>query len=309
MLQLSNFKEQEESVLKCKICNSDKIDINYDGYIRNGATNIKTTSHVKIYKCRSCSVLWHEEPKQDLDEYYVSEEYRKGLENTSDINDFYKLHDFESYDKFSYVGTELCRGKVVADIGCGGGAFLDYLSGVAKKTIAIEPSKTYRDEMSKKGYITYAFLNDAISDYKNKVDVVISFDVIEHVADPQSFILEIYSLLKVGGKAIIGTPTEAPIMRELMGKIYEENLLFSTQHLWIFNKPNLRIMADNAGFSKCQVRYKQRYGLGNTLAWMQFNKPKGHYKYNFITETMDEVWKKECEVQELSDYIIIYLEK
>lgn len=295
--------------MRCQICNGENIEINYEGYIRNGATNVKTKNKVEIYKCSDCGVIWHDKTDKDYEEYYVNEDYRRELESTSDINDFYRMHDFESFDKFTYVGTEASRNKVVADIGCGGGAFLDYLSGVAKEVIAIEPSRTYRSEMDKRGYRTYPFASEAIKDYNNKIDIVVSFDVIEHVDDPQEFLNEIYNLMGLGGKAIIGTPTQTPIMRELLGGIYEEKLLFSTQHLWIFGENNLKLMAEKAGFSNATVKYKQRYGLGNLLAWMQFHKPKGHFKYDFITETMDEVWKRECERQGLSDYILLYLEK
>lgn len=296
--------------MKCQICGSENIELDYEGHIRDGATNVKTEEKVKIFRCTDCGVIWHHKTEEkNYEEYYVSEDYRRELESTSDIIDFYRMHDYESFDKFTYVGTEMSRNKIVTDIGCGGGAFLDYLSGVAKEVIAIEPSKTYRSEMEKKGYRTYAFTDEAIKDNKNKIELAVSFDVIEHVDDPQEFLNDIYHLLSSGGKAIIGTPTETPIMRELLGPIYEENLLFSTQHLWIFSDRNLKLMAEKAGFNKIEVKYKQRYGLGNLLAWMQYHKPKGHFKYGFITETMDEVWKRECEAQGLSDYILLYLEK
>ena len=70
----------------------------------------------------------------------------------------------------------------------------------------------------------------------NKIDVITSFDVIEHVEEPTKFITDIFELLAEGGQAIIGTPTEAPVMRELLGEIFEKKLLFSTQHIWIFLK-------------------------------------------------------------------------
>lgn len=50
-------------------------------------------------------------------------------------------------------------------------------------------------------------------------------------------------MLSVGGTAIIGTPTNAPIMREVLGVDYEMKQLFRTQHLWIFRKKNLQLIA------------------------------------------------------------------
>lgn len=40
----------------------------------------------------------------------------------------------------------------------------------------------------------------------NSVDTIVSFQVIEHIADDRLFLQEIYRLLKPGGKAIISTP-------------------------------------------------------------------------------------------------------
>lgn len=293
---------------KCKLCGSMNIDITYNGVIRDGNVDSKTKEPVKMYQCKDCDVIWHEDLK-DYTEYYESETYRKELENTSELSDFYVNHDFECLDKFNYTRTEIFRNKVVVDIGCGGGGFLDYLQGVAKKVIGIEPSKKYRMNMEKRKIETFPYAEEAIKVYENSVDVVVSFDVIEHVENPVHFFEDIYHLLNEDGEAIIGTPTDAPVMRELLGKVYEENLLFSTQHIWILGEKSLKLCAQKAGFTQSEVKYKQRYGMGNMISWLINKKAMGHKSYEFITDTMDAVWRGQLEAQGLSDYILIYLHK
>ena len=292
----------------CKICGSEKISIEYDGIIRDGATTSKTKNNVKMYKCNECGAIWHDSMKE-IDTYYVSEEYRKELEHTSKINDFYAMHDFECFDKFSYTGTECFRNKIVADIGCGGGGFLDFLSGVAEKVVGIEPSAAYRAEMDKRGIETYAYAKEALEGLRGQIDVVVSFDVIEHVESPIQFMKEIYDLLGEGGQAIVGTPTDAPIMRELLGSVYEENLLFSTQHLWVLNENSLGYICRQAGFNEVDIRYKQRYGLGNMISWLLEKKAGVKREYSFVTSTLDKVWKSELEANKKSDYILAYVKK
>lgn len=295
--------------MECSLCGSKIIKNIYDGKIRNGGLGRYTDKNVKIYQCCHCGVIWHEDILNDLQQYYESEKYRQSLEGTSEENDFYEKHDHETLEKFQYTGTDIFRGKVVADIGCGCGAFLDFLKGVSASAVAVEPSESYRKVMKRKGFFTYAYAKEAISDWEGKIDIATSFDVIEHVSEPKEFIFDIYRLLKKGGKTIIGTPTEAPIMRKLLGETYERKLLFSTQHLWIFSEKNLKHIAQNTGFEKIEIKYYQRYSLNNLLGWLRDKEPCSDIYEDFITPTLNAVWKKECSEHSLADYIVMYLTK
>lgn len=295
--------------MKCQICGHNESLLVYSGPIRDGGIGRYTDFDVPMHQCRACGAIWHEAVHSNLEQYYTSEAYRQELEHSSSEENFYRLHDGETLDKLRYTGTEIFRRKTVADLGCGAGAFLDMISGAAKTTIGIEPSQTYRNVLKGKGYETYAYAAEALEDFSGRVDVLTSFDVIEHVARPLSFLRDIHALLTPGGQAIIGTPTDAPVMRSLLGQVYEKALLFSTQHLWIFSQESLRQLAEQAGFQTVGFRYFQRYGLGNALSWLQHQQPKGKAHYDFISETMDGVWKQELEAKGLSDYIVLYAEK
>lgn len=188
--------------MKCRICENEKIGITYRGLIRDGRLGKYAEEEVTMWQCPECGVIWHE-PMLQVQDYYESEEYRRSLEGSSEEVAFYRLHDKEIYDKFTYTGTTVFRNKIVADIGCGAGAFLDFLQGVATDLIAIEPSKTYRKTMERKGYFTYAYMKDALSKWEGKIDVLTSFDVIEHVENPCGFLKECYQLLNVGGGVLL----------------------------------------------------------------------------------------------------------
>ena len=295
-------------MMRCNICGSENVVIDYDGIIRNGGLGNFTSKAVKMYKCHNCEVIWHE-PVLNNEEYYESSEYRYAMEGTSDEQDFYRMHDKESMDKFEYTGTTVFRNSIVADIGCGCGAFLDYIHGVAKTIIAIEPSEIYRKAMNEKGFMTYAYAEDAVNDYSGAVDVVTSFDVIEHVEKPKEFLTDTKNLLRKGGCAIIGTPTQAPVMRELLGPVYEKQQLFSTQHLWVFDEKNLTYMAQELGFSEVKCRYYQRYGLDNLMGWLRDKEPCKDIKTSCITETINSAWKSQLAERGMADYIVLYLVK
>lgn len=294
--------------MQCKICGSNNIGISYDGLIRDGALGCYTKAPVKMYQCGDCDAIWHEQMK-NLENYYESTEYRKSLEGTSDEQDFYRMHDGESMQKFLYTGTTIFRGKVVADVGCGCGAFLDYIKGVAREVVAIEPSAAYRSVMDRKGFRTFPYSADAVKQIGGGVHVAVSFDVIEHVENPSVFLKEVYELLAPGGQAIIGTPTDAPVMRSLLGKTYEQHQLFSTQHLWVLGEKNLRLMAEKAGFLNIGIKFFQRYGIGNLMGWLRDKKPRSDVRGDFLTEGLDSAWKSMCNERGLSDYIVLYAGK
>lgn len=106
-----------------------------------------------------------------------------------------------------------------------------------------------------------------------------------------------------GGTMIIGTPTDAPVMRELLGKEYE-TFLFSIQHRWILNKLSFKYIANKIGITHYDIKFYQRYGLGNAIYWLLNKVPSGHKKYKFISDGLDALWKHELERQELADYIV-----
>jgi 2-polyprenyl-3-methyl-5-hydroxy-6-metoxy-1,4-benzoquinol methylase len=292
--------------MNCKLCESTDVEVIYNDYIRDGAVGRLTHKKYKMYQCNCCNTIWHD--IECISEYYQSEKYRQELENNTNIAEYYKLHDKEVLEKLQYTGTEIFRDSIVADIGCGGGSFLDFISGTASKILAIEPSAVYRKEMEKKGYRTYCYAEDAKSEFASKVDVVTSFDVIEHVNDPYEFMRDIYELLGKGGKGIIGTPSDAPIMRKMLGKDYEQ-FLFSYQHPWILSEKSFENICKKAGFSQVKVVQKQRYGLANTMGWFLNRKPMSHISYEFITDTINDTYKREIEEKGMADYLVAYVEK
>lgn len=165
------------------------------------------------------------------------------------------------------------------------------------------------------GYNIYAYTDEAKLNYSGKIDVITSFDVLEHVEDPVKFFKDIYELLAPNGRAIIGTPTSTPVMRELLSGVYDKTILYSAQHIWIFSERSMMCLAESAGFknSNCSIKFFQRRGLANLLNWLKYRRPLANGeeapKYNFITELLDEVYRKTLEEKGMADYIVIYLEK
>jgi len=97
----------------------------------------------------------------------------------------------------------------VLEIGCGEGYGLDYIYKNASSVTVIDKSKSVLDKIKKK-YPKTIILNQKVPPLNNlkdnSFDIVISFQVIEHIKDANLFIEEIFRVLKPNGKAYITTP-------------------------------------------------------------------------------------------------------
>lgn len=254
--------------MECRICGSKEYETVYQGIIRDGCFGKYTKETVSVYKCHKCGAMYHENVKGIGETFYESGKYREDMDET--IDGYELLHDKEVLEKLQYTGTGIFRNKIIADIGCGGGSFLDFIQGAALEVIGIEPTEGFREKLCGKGYRAYAYMDDAT--------------------------------------IIIGTPTEQPMMRMALGKEYDR-FLFSTQHLWVLNEKSLKFLAGLAGFKNIEVKYKQRYGLGNLISWIKNKKPMGNVGYEYISDSVDKNWIANSEERELADYIVMYAEK
>ena len=291
---------------RCKICGCENTSVIYRGPIKTGLLDGYTVKDYDVFQCGQCGTIWNNAIKDESVEFYESEEYRKRVDGDSKLSTCHEKHDGQVLDKLEMTGTDIFRDKVVADIGCGGGSFLDFVSGVAKKVLAVEPSQAFRKQLSEKGYAVYAYASDIV-DMQGGVHIVTSFDVIEHVEDPYQFVAEMYDLLQDGGKCIVGTPTDYAVLRKLLGKMFDK-FIFQVQHPWVFSQEALRILFEKAGFKNITITTKQKYGLGNLLAWLHEEKPRGDIKYPFITETLDATYRKEMG-RLGGEYLVVKAEK
>lgn len=110
--------------------------------------------------------------------------------------------------KAYYAAEPFILGDVL-EPGCGEGRGLDLLAPKAKSYTAIDKIGDIIDELRGR-YKGVDFKQMNFPPFaglaNNSYDVVISFQVIEHIQDDKKFLEEIYRVLKPGGKAVITTP-------------------------------------------------------------------------------------------------------
>lgn len=121
----------------------------------------------------------------------------------------YLLPTFYQHQKvYDYCRT-FVKSRRVLDAGCGTGSGAFLLSQTAGEVIAIDANQP-AVEMSRKKYKrrNLSFQSVRIGDFedKNKFDVIVSLQVIEHMEDVHVYLVKIKKLLQSQGTVILSTP-------------------------------------------------------------------------------------------------------
>ena len=274
----------------CKIC--DLLDWTpiYQGMIRNGAFG--NTIEGEVYRCNGCGIDRLPEEMCIQPEAYETKEYRDILKQGLKLDDFFRHADAIQIHNFSAFWPLDFRGKLIADIGTGGGSFPDHIASLAEEVIVIEPTNIYHSSLEKRRYRLFNYTNEALIEYQNKLDFVFSFQVIEHVLDPIIFIKEALALLKPGGKLIIATPNRNDILMNLLPDDFPE-FFYRTVHRWYFDEASLtkcflKAAGNYANIDSCE--FVHTFGLSNTFNWLKYKRPCGHDRIEGINLVADQLW-------------------
>jgi SAM-dependent methyltransferase len=286
----------------CRICGSTELKVYYKGPIRKGKFGGQLIEIVELSQCNQCKTVALPESLVLPADFYESETYRLSLGEGADIESFWRLHDPEQSKRLAFTGTGIIRNKVVCDVGCGGGSFLNLVQGLARSIIAIEPCRVFHRALKQNGFQVYPYVSDAVENHRGTVDVAVSFATLEHVNNPLAFLQDIRALLRPGGVLILSTPNLEDILLEALPDVYP-GFFFRAQHLWYFSGKSLQNILELAGFTRIKVVGYQRFGIGNFLSWLLDKGPKGNVKFDYVTPAVDQVWKTELERTFRSDFL------
>jgi len=117
---------------------------------------------------------------------------------------------FQMHLKTYAYAASFAKDKTILDIGSGDGYGTDYLKSYAQKIVGVDISQESVEEARKKYQapnLEFKQLRDDTFPFEDSsFDLVISFQVIEHVKNTKLFLDEIHRVLKAGGQMILSTP-------------------------------------------------------------------------------------------------------
>ncbi len=212
-----------------------------------------------VYECSNCKSSFVD-PMSNLKEEY---DLIYGKENARDAvyNYYYyiakgvkkiksPLHVLSDYTAIywgvlkAFNDNKIKEGAKVLEVGSGLGYFTHALNKAGYKAVGLEYSETatnFANSFFGNNY-TQGTIEDYAKNNKEKYDVVVATEVIEHVENPVSFIGAFLEVLKPGGVIIITTPNKDVHPK---GTIWETD--YAPKHLWWFTEKGLNVIAKHFG--------------------------------------------------------------
>ncbi|PAF43794.1 methyltransferase domain-containing protein [Helicobacter sp. 11S03491-1] len=139
----------------------------------------------------------------------------------------------------------------VLEVGCGKGAFAKYLP--TKDYTGLEFSTQAKKMAAKEGIcIENISIEEYAQTHQNNFDVVCSFQVLEHVSDPGSFLQSKLEVLKKGGLMIIAIPSEDSFAKDWVNNI----LNMPPHHVSRFSDRCLESVAHIFNLKLCEIYHE-----------------------------------------------------
>ena len=133
------------------------------------------------------------------------------------------------------------------EIGAGLGSFCDEAddTGYFNRVIAVEPTPDGAESCRKKNVEVIEKPIEKVAINQEKVDIIVSFEVLEHLFSPKNFLVNCSNLLRTGGLLIITCPNIKGFDNLVLGKL---SSTIDHEHLNYFHLESLALLLSNCGF-------------------------------------------------------------
>jgi 2-polyprenyl-3-methyl-5-hydroxy-6-metoxy-1,4-benzoquinol methylase len=166
---------------------------------------------------------------------------------------------------FDTVSSVLNTGNRLLDVGCGDGGFALKIKDKFSKIYGAEIAKEAA-LIARKRNVSASLMDLNLSlSYKNNIfDAVTCLDVIEHLLDPDSFIEEIYRVLKPAGQLVLTTPNirnfrnlYTLVFKGIFPQTSPDTFVWRGGHLHFFTREDIKNIFKKAGFKRIEFSINQ----------------------------------------------------
>jgi SAM-dependent methyltransferase len=178
----------------CRFCGSSLVDLIYDT-----AQDYITGEIFEVWQCKNCAIAFTLPIPTDFSRYYPTNYRRYNPLILNILKFFYRLRARKWAQGFKIPG-------VAFELGCGDGLMLDTLRGMGWRVIGNE--RTLQSAFFARHKLELPVFVGGLDSLKPKpiFDLILLFQVLEHLEDPARIILQLSQLMKKNGKIIICVP-------------------------------------------------------------------------------------------------------
>jgi SAM-dependent methyltransferase len=288
----------------CALCGEASTHVEYDGPIRSGGPGSELLDDYTIRTCGCCDATFLDPFPDDLLRYYAEPEYWASRLDGSGV-DPERLKEKAAPEQLLWlekIGVGPLHGNVIADFGAGAGAFLDAVRGLARQTIAVELAGYLEPAITKSGHGYVQHSREVVAE---SLDVVTSFDTLEHVESPRDFMNDVRNALRPGGRAFIGVPNRDDFLRFIC-PAYAPHF-FHKSHLWYFSAASLCLLATDAGFTVDRIDSLHKYDLMNMAVWLSEGRGRGTQGSDLFDDWTEHAFRGHLERQGIGSHILVHV--
>ena len=229
-----------------------------------------------VNKCDGHGILdpeFWETPEFYLEDYRT--EFSAKLDSFTSPAEHSKIYEKTNKRQFKQFKNKINAKTKFLEIGSSFGGILKHVDRLdIKRCDSIEPNKSdveyLKSKMKNSNIINSLFEKH---EFDTKYDLIVSFEVLEHVFDLNLFLSKLSEITEIGGYINFEVPNHLDALLVNYKNDRYQSFYYHKSHVHYFTPKSLDIIFSNFGFTG-KVSSFQMYPLYNQIFWMYNNQPQ-----------------------------------
>jgi len=280
--------------VQCPLCEGEN-----NAFITN---EIRFENKADVYRCQDCGLTYLDQNSFEYPKNFYSDQYHQTYLTHVEPDALNPEKYFEkmkkSTQKWADKFCDMLKGdETVLDFGCSTGHFMDL---VKHKT-----GKIYGHDLSTKEVEFSRSIGLDVSDQpleerfdEGTFDYITMIYVLEHIAEPKSFLQFIKKFLKPDGKLVILVPNVQDALVNFYNIPEFMKFYYCMEHLFYYDHKTLKQLFDQVDMTT-NIETIQEYPITNHLNWAYTRKPsdviasrRGAPNVELVGDTPEQAWNE-----------------